>query len=357
MFGLQSLFGLKSYLGVDIGTTSIKVAEVVRSSNGAKLKNYGILETYTYLDRSNEALQTSSLKLIDTETATYLKLLMSRAGIKTDRVVASLPAFSAFTTLVELPAMPPEDLARTMQFQAKQYVPLPIAAVTLDWLKVGERIDENGAKKDQIFLIAILNEQINKYRKIFEAADLKLVAMEVEGISQARVFTAGVKEPVMIIDIGARSTGFSIAQNGFLKFTGQTDFAGGSLTQILASGLGVSTRKAEELKKQHGLTGGGATGELSTLIRPILDVIINEAKRIKNNYEDTYKEKVGLIVLAGGGSRLPGVANYISQQLDIVAEKGNPFKKVEYPPELTPLIEDLRTVLSTSIGLGLKSDL
>ena len=79
----SSLLGGETYLGVDIGTTSIKAVEIERSKKGKPvLKNYGILETYNYLERFNEVLQTSSLKLVDIETATYLKLLKKKAGLK-----------------------------------------------------------------------------------------------------------------------------------------------------------------------------------------------------------------------------------------------------------------------------------
>lgn len=354
----NSLLGGETYLGIDIGTTSIKAVEIERSrKNKPVLKNYGILETYNYLERFNEVLQTSSLKLVDTETATYLKLLIKKAGLKANKVIASLPAFSAFTTLIELPLVPETELRKIMEFQAKQYIPLTLSAVTIDWVKVGERTDENGAKKQQIFLISILNEQIEKYKKIFEAAGLKLVAMELEGLSLARALTSGAKEPVLIIDIGARSSSFSIAQNGFLKFVGQTDFAGGSLTQVLASGLNVSARTAEELKKKSGLASGGGVEELSTIMKPLLDVIINEANRVKNNYEESYKEPVKRIILSGGGSRLIGIDKYIQNQLGLPTEKGNPFNQAQYPSGLTPLIDNLRTVLATAIGLGLKSDI
>lgn len=352
---LSSIFSGETYLGVDIGTTSIKVAEIERLKRGpAILKNYGVLETRSYLDRFNEVLQTSSLKLVGAETATYLKLLIEKAGVRTKKVIASLPAFSAFTTLIELPMMPDSDLVKIVRFQARQYIPLTLSAVTIDWIKVGERMDEGGIKKVQVLLISILNEQIDKYKKIFEAAGLKLMAMELEGISLARVLTAGIKEPVLIMDIGARSSSFFIAQDGFLKFVGQTDFAGGSLTQVLASGLSVSPRKAEELKKEGGLLSGRVAEELSTIMKPLLDVIINEAKRVKNSYEESYKEPVKRVILTGGGSRLLGMEKYIGSQLGLLMEKGNPFEKVSYPPRIESSVDDLKPVLATAIGLALK---
>jgi len=350
----RSLFGEESYLGVEIGTTSIKVVEVTQTPRATKLKNYGILETYGYLERFNDALQTSSLKALESEISAYLRIILQHAKIKSKKAVAALPAFSAFTTLIELPDMPPAELDQAIQFQAKQYVPLPISVVKLDYLKVGERIDENGNKLQQIFLISIPNEQIERYQKIFSGAGLRLMALEIEGMSLARVLTRDLKEPTLIIDMGSRSTSFAVAKEGFLKFEAQTDFAGGSLTQSIAAGLNVAPRRAEELKKQFGLKGGDGEQELSTLTIPILDVIINEGKRARDNFERLYKEKITSVVLVGGGANMLGIDEFMSKRMGLPVKRGNPFEHIIYPPELEPLVKELGPIFAVAIGLSIK---
>jgi len=350
----SSLFGVKNYIGVDLGTTTIKVVEVAKSSGRTELKNYGLLETYGYLERFNNALQTSSLKALESEVAAYLKLLLNHSRVKSRNAIGSLPAFAAFTTLFELPAMSSQEMAQAMQFQAKQYIPLPISAVQIDWSVVGERTDENGVVRQQIFLISIPNEQIERYKKIFREAGLNLLALEIEGISLARVLTRDTNEPTLIVDIGARSTSLSIAKAGFLKFAAQTDFAGGSLTQTIASGLNITPRRAEDLKIQKGLMASGGEYELSTLIVPYLDVIINEAKRTKDNFEKSYNEKVTQVVLAGGGANLLGAEKYFSQQIGLPVQKANPFKNIVYPPQLSPLTKDIGPAFAVALGLGIR---
>jgi len=351
---LKSILGTDQYLGVDIGTTSIKMAELVKIKEQLRLLNYGILETYGYLERFNEAIQTSSLKLSEKNTGAYLKLLLERAQIKTKSAIASVPAFLAYSTLIEPPVVSEGEIKKFMEYQAKQYIPLPLNQVTLDWIKVGERTDENGTQKFQILLVSIPNEQILKYQNIFHAAGLKLTTVEIEGMSLARVLSYGIKEPTLIIDIGSRSTGFSIVAGGFLKFSGQTDFSGGSLTQVIANGLGIGQRRAEDLKKQRGLTGFGGEHELSTLILPILDVIISEAKRVLGNYESSYGDKVTSIVLSGGGSFLVGIEDYFNQHSGLPTKKGNAFQAVSYPAVLEPIVKDTGPLLSVAIGLGMK---
>lgn len=345
----------KSYLGVDIGTTSVKVVELTQHNSRPALTTYGLLESYGHLERLNNAIQTSGFQMIEQETANLLKMAVKHANVSTKLAIASLPSFSAFTSLLEMPMMSGEDTTQAMTFQVKQYVPLPITQVTIDWLKVGERQDEQGNKKQQVLLISVPNDIIKKYQSIFKMAGLELAALEVEGLSSARSLTASVNELSLIIDIGSRSTAIAIAQNGLLKFIGQTDFAGGSLTQTIASGLNIRVRRAEDLKKLRGLIGTGGEYELSTLMLPILDVIINEAKRVKDNFERSYGDTVKRVILSGGGANLAGIEKYVSGEMGLPTTKANPFSLVTYPQEIESLVKDLGPEFSVAIGLAIRN--
>jgi type IV pilus assembly protein PilM len=352
---LESIFGSNAYLGIDIGTTSIKVIELVKTKGLPFLRNYGFLESYGHLERPNNAIQTSSLKMLENETVDLLKLMVKHTKSNSKNAIASLPSFSAFTTLLEMPLMPDGDTSKIMGFQAKQYIPLPISSVTIDWIRVGEKKNENGDRVQQILLISVPNEIISRYKNIFKAAGLNLVALEIEGLSVARILTSGIKEDTLIVDIGSRSTSIYVAQDGNLKFSGQTDFSGGSLTQTISSGLNIRIRRAEDLKKLRGLTGTGGEYELSTLMMPILDVIINEAERVKNNFENSYNEKVSNVILTGGGSNLLGIEKYFEDQIGLPVKKAEPFSKISYPGEMEPIIRDLGPYLSVALGLGVKN--
>ena len=338
-------------IGIDIGTTSIKIVELGKDK---QLLNYGILETSGYLERFNTAIQASNLNLFEQEVVNYLRILMGRMGLneRGQEAIVSLPSFSAFTTLIEMPLMSDADTVKTMGIHVKQYVPMPISSVTLDWLKVGERIDEDGNKKQQLFLIVIPTAQIENYRRIFKAVGLKLAALEIEGLSLTRILSFGTAQDKssLVVDIGSRSTAFSVVENGFLKFSSQTDFAGSSLTQSLASGLNIAPRRAEQLKRQKGLSAinSGAERELSTQLLPILDVIINEAKRVIESHP------AEAIILSGGGANLLGIEKYFSQQIALPVSKINSLSMVNYSENIEPIRENLGPLLAVAIGLALR---
>ena len=347
-------FKPKSFLGVDIGTTSIKIVEIADSGKKPKLQNYGWLETYGYLERFNDTIQTSSLKILEKDASKLLQFLISQIKPGTNKAIASLPSFAAFITLLELPIMPAEDIAKNIVFQARQYIPIPVSEVTLDWLKVGESEDEEGIKKQQILLTSVPNERIKSYKAIFKAAGLNLVALEIESFSLARALIANDPTPTILVDIGGRSTNIAVIDQGFWKYNGRTDFASGSLTQAIASGININIKRAEELKKGCGLLGAGGEYELSTLMFPYLDVIIDEVRRVKEFYEKECRTKIERIVLAGGGTNLLGVKNYFNQRLELPVVKGAPFNKISYPPQLEPVINDIGPCLAVAIGLGMR---
>jgi type IV pilus assembly protein PilM len=293
------------------------------------------------------------LKPLESDLVSYLTLLRQQMNFKTNRVYASLPAFTPITTLIELPDSRSHNTA-TLAEAAKSYIPLPITTVTLQYLKVGEKTYPDGTKKQQIFLISIPNERIENYHTIFNQAGFVLEGIEIEQESLSRALAKTTTEPMLIIDIGGRSTSLSIAQNGQLKYAGQTDFSSGSLTQALATALNISERRADTLKRQTLIIGKGGDHELSTIMIPIIDVIIEEANRVRAGFEKGYGKQVKGAIIAGSGANMPGFEKYLSEQLQLPVSAGNALKAVAYQPELESVSKQLGATLATAVGLALK---
>ena len=349
-------FVAPSYLGVDIGTASIKIAEIARTEGQwPKLVNYGILESYGHLERLNSAIQTSSLKMAEKETAAFLKTLVKKMGVGAKEAVASIPTFSSFVTLMETPIMSEADTAKAMTYQIQQYVPLPKEEVEIEWIKIGEREDETQkTRKQQILLILIPKENIQGYQNVFKLAGLNLRFLEIESLSLARALIGDLPETTLIADIGALYTNIAIIDNGFLKYNNHTDFAGNSLTRAVANGLNINVRRAEEIKKQQGLLGGVGEHELSTLSLPFLDAIIGEINRGRNIYEKNYSRKTEKIILAGAGANFSGIAQYFEKSVGLPVNVANPFSRLNYSPAIEPAIKELGPMLSVAIGLAIK---
>ena len=254
-----------------------------------------------------------------------------------------------------MPEMNTKDISQSLSIEAKHYVPIPISAATLDWIKVGEKVYPDGSKKQLIFLVSIPNEKIEHYHTIFAESGFQLESYEIENMSAVRALTWKLPEPQLLIDIGGRSTALSVGHAGALKYSGQTDFSSGSLTQALASALNISARRADALKHQTQIVGQGGNHELSTILIPIIDVIINEASRIKTGFENSYSSKVAGVIISGSGANMPGFDAYLSQQLSLPVITANPLSTISYPPELASVAHSLGATLTVAIGLALKN--
>ncbi len=343
-------------LGLDIGTTSMKLVEVERGGKTPRLANYGILETRGSVARTNTAFQTSTLKLFERDAGQFLKMLLDKMQPRAKTVSASLPLFSAFTTIIPFPAMPPAELQQAVAFQAKQVIPLPLSEVALDWSKVGEFEDDKGFKYFQVLVISVPQVEIRKYQSICKEAGLTLQSLEVESVSLVRILVGSDPTPTFIIDVGSRSTSVIIAEQGNIKYSAQTDFAGASLTQALSASLAINPLRAEELKKERGIMGTGPNYELSTIMLPFLDAIISEVKRADYSYHAQFPQaaKVERAILSGGGANLLGIQKYFGDQLGVPVVKAAPFLKFQYAPLLETLAPELNPMLAVALGLTLR---
>lgn len=344
------------FLGVDIGTVSIKIVEISKKSGSLILENYGILEKKDYLVRQNETLQSSSLKLVESDIIYLLKLLVRELKLKTNLVYASLPAFSVFTVNLDLPLFSKEETQKTVFYQARHYIPFNLNEIYLDWYKVKEFENFQGKKMQKILIVAVPKSLISSYQNIFKKAGLNLIGAELENFALTRVFNfLKPNEPILIFDIGCQSTAFSLIKNYKLEFLRQIDYGSISLTQALSRGLDISLTRAEILKRQRGLLGSGGDYEVSSALFPFLDVIINEGVRFLSDYERLYNEKVKRVMFIGGGSELLGLEDYFKRNWsDYELEQPLAFVKIKYNNKLEPVIKNLSRILPISLGLALK---
>ncbi|MGC8776156.1 MAG: pilus assembly protein PilM, partial [Minisyncoccia bacterium] len=209
---------------------------------------------------------------------------------------------------------------------------------------------------EAILLIAVPQDLIKKYQRIFKEAGLSLLALEIEPISLVRSIVFGDKTPTILVDIGSHTTSISLVKDGLLKYVAQTDFAGAALTKSISSSLNINPLRAEEIKKERGILGIGADFELAQTMFPMLDIIINEIKRAEFNLNINLNEAIKFerLILSGGGANLLGIENYFSKILEIPVLKAEPLIHFEYNLEIEPLVKELNPIFTVALGLALR---
>ena len=348
IFGIGK--GPKSYLGVDIGTLSIKIVELSNENNRPKLLNYAILTNYNLIGNP-------VLKIFGGEASTMLKKLLKESGIDAKEVNMSIPIFSSFLTVMELPQMLESEIASAIQFEAKKYIPVPLDSVLVDWSIIKSNTEGLSAQTEKILvlLIAIPKDSVNEYANITQETGLKLVNLELETMSAARALMGNDPVPTVLIDIGFRDTTISIVDKGYMRISHSIETSGEDLTRALASSLNISWSRAEELKKEQGLKIIDNNNQINSVISPLLDIIVNATKSIITLYSLKSNKKVEKMIIYGGAVKMPGFLEYLKNSLGIDVSIGNPFKRIIYNEKLESIIKETGHEFAVAVGLALKA--
>jgi len=353
----------QSCLGVDIGTSSIKLIQLKRSDERYELETYGELQTYGYLEKLNDPFQTKSLKLLESQVIEMLSRTIKEAEISTKKVVMSIPVFSSFIGIINLPLMSENELSQALSFEAKRYVPVPLSEVKIDWKIIEkERVESSKSSKKNIFkfrilLVAVPKEIIAKHIRIANAVKLKLTGLELESFSYIRSLIGNDKSTSCILDMGARSTSFTVVDNGFIQSSHSLDIAGTELTKALSHSMGIDFKRAEIYKREKGLDHKTLNSgeEIKDVLLTYIDKIIVEAKRMINNYQEESKRKVTKLILSGGSGNLIGLENYLANQLGLEIIKANPWARINYPNILKPVLKKLAPRFAVVTGLAMRN--
>ena len=352
----------KSFLGIDIGTSSIKVVQLRRNDNQYKLETYGELQTYGYLERLNDPFQTKSLKMLEAQVVTMLRKIIKESEVDAKYAAISIPVFSSFIVVVNMPPMSRKELDRALSFEARQHIPIPLSEVQLDWKIVGqEKIPDAKDSKKYLFkfrvlLVAVPKEVISRYLRIAQELDLKLSAIELESFSYIRSLVRQDKAATCILDFGARSTSFTIVENGLVQASHSLDTAGTELTKSLSHGMGLSFERAEVYKMEKGLAlkTDLANKETNDLLLILIDKVILEIERIINTYQEKTKKKVTKLILSGGSGSLLGLKEYLKEKLKLEIVAGDPWAGVQHHEALNNNLKKIAPRFAVAIGLAMR---
>jgi len=346
-----------SFLGVDIGTTSIKIAQLGIDGDSIKLENYAFLEDKDYLEVLGSVNGSSNLKISDMQVVEDLTEIKKEAKITSDDAIMSIPGSSAFSSIISLPNMSEDEISKAINYEARQYIPIPLEEVVFDWSiisKKGEE-DKKGSKKIKVLLVAIPKEITEKYTKIASALKLKLIALETESFSLARSLIGDEEGAFIIVDIGNKMTNVTVIENGYVLASHSAFGTGGKeITRAISYGFNIDFKRADKLKKDIGLSFSGPQKKVSETIFPTINIIVSEIKKTSEMYIRDNKKTVKRVIVTGGSANLPGLVKYFSSELNISVEIGNPWRNIVYDKILSRKLKEMSSDFSVAVGLALR---
>lgn len=359
-----------SFLGVDIGTSSIKAVEFLNEGGRPRLV------TYAFLERPTNIIKIDSVQQ-QTDIASAIVQMLKKSRVGTDRVVAALPNFSVFTSIISLPVMPKKDMYAAVRWEAKKFVPMPIDEMVLDWrlLKDEEKSrqkdrkvpepdlsasetkteDPHGPKNLRVLLTAAPKNLVKRYIDIFKAANLRLVSLETESFALERSLLGGEPGSFMIVDVGAVATNITIITNSVPILSRSIDVGGDTITKAISNGLNVDLERAEQFKRDVGVRSvEGPASQIPRAIEFVITSIVNEIRYVINLFRNQGEVQIEKIVLAGGSAFLTNLPEYLATTLNLKVVIGDPWARVIYPLDLKPALDEIGPRFAVSVGLAMR---
>ncbi len=356
-----------SVLGIDIGSSAIKIVQIKKHNGQAILETYGELALGPYAG----ATIGQSVSLPADKIATALTDLMAEkeVNITTSKCGISIPFASSLMTVIEFPQVSQKQLAVMVPLEARKYIPVPISEVMLDWSVIPRtevKIEDHpegfaGAQgglansnipKIDVLVVAIHNDTIARYKEIVTRAGLDASFFEIEIFSTMRAVLDETLSPVMIMDMGSASTKLYVVERGIIKASHTINRGSQDITTTISKSLGITPEKAEIMKREAGAL--GPDKNLTDIITLNLDFIFEEANRTLLAFEKKYNKAVSKVILIGGGAALKGLADLAKNSFKTEAVAGNPFGKIATPAFLERVLRETGPEFAVSVGVALR---
>ncbi len=342
----------KKYLGIDIGTSAIRIVEL---SSKKQLANYG--EAYAKsINTPFIRTENNSIVLSENAIIASIKAILAEAKISTKKVFVSLADFSSFFTTIQMPKMNEREMENAVQFEAKKYIPIPLNNITLDWQIIEELppSKEGGAGGYKVLIVAIANEIIDQYQRVIASCGLELMGFEAEVFSLARALMGNDRRATAIVDLGARSSTVTIVEEGVIKDSHSLDFCGEQIIAKLTKDLGLDYETARSIKDSSGIA--GSDPKIREALMPAINLMVQESDRIFRNFNRNTGKNIERIVVSGGMVFMPGFMEYFARQFGNMArtEVANAFNALSFSPKLKTALEKMSPAFSIAVGLALK---
>ncbi len=349
--------GKNHFLGIDIGTTGIKVVELKKENNIPILVNYAL--SYG----SGSLLQSSNFEVLGEQIEQILQKLLKQGEFKAKRAVVSIPSFLALISFVELPEMPTSEIEKAIRFEAAKFVPTPIEEVSLGWEIIGsfqERPVEGGqslhsGRKMQIMVVTVPNATVERLSSTVSKLRINIAAMEVENFATARCLIGNDKGTFMIVNIGAKATDFTVASDGIIRVTRSINTGGAEISRAIASSLRIDLQRADQLKKSNQINLLDPKDHLLAIVGPVVGMIVDEIKRLQGlYYKKNPLKKIEKIIFTGGVSKMATLVEYFAKQLSVECQKGNSLARIGVEKNQQEVVQEVAPELTVAIGLALR---
>ena len=351
-----------SALGIDIGSSAIKIVQLKKKNGKAVLETYGAISLGPYANTDIGAI--TNLKAEDLSKA--LADLIKESNVTINSGAMAIPSSASLIFIISLPSkISEEELASVVPIEARKYIPVPMNEVTLDWVAIPKEPESYNSNqsitqkepeqesKQEILVIAIHNEIVERYREVLNKTALisKVFEMEIFG----NIFSSLSHDisPVLLIDFGASKTKLSIVESGVVHIFHVVNRGGNDISRNISQSMNIPFSEAEKLKCSVGLD-DQKDAKVSEITKSSIAYIFSDINNVVFNFEKRYNKNISKVVLTGGGSLMSGLLEKAKENFSTEVILTDPFQKTEFPAFLLPILKTSGPEFSVALGLALR---
>jgi len=340
-------------VGLDIGSSSVKVCQLKESKRGFSLHSFGMIPL------PPEAIVDGSI-MNATAVVDAIRELVTSQKIKAKEAAVSVSGHAVILRKINLPVMTREELEESIQWEAEQYIPFDINDVNIDVAILNEHNDQG---QMDVLLVAAKKDMINDYTSVIREAGLLCTVVDVDAFCIQNAYEANydapVGETVALINVGASVVNINVLDSGVSAFTRDIAQGGNQYTDEIQKQLNVSYDEAEALK----IGGGGNDAdsvvpqEVERVMQQVSETIANDVQRSLDFYGATAADAtIHKIYLSGGCAKVPALAKAIEAKTGVPVEEVDPFRQIDIGARgLDPgFLRQQAPLASVSVGLALR---
>ena len=338
-------------VGVDIGTSSIKLVQLSRSGNSYRLEAFGV-------EQLPENSVSEGVIVEPDAVSTALRQAVKRAGVSAKRCAMAVTGSAVITKMINLPAdLSEDDIEAQIEVEAGHYIPYPREEVSLDFEVLGP--SPRNADLLEILLAASKTEHVDMRREVAELAGLSVQVVDVESFAVSNAFdlvrsAAGIDESqtLAVLNIGSTSSSMIVLRGNRSIYNREHSFGGNQLIEECMRRYGMDANQARFMQRGE----DPPAGFEDEVLEPFRQSIIQQISRVLQFYASSSDYmSINMLYLSGGGALIPGLAEALGDEIGISTELGDPLKNVRLAPRINARQLDLvRPALTIACGLALR---
>jgi type IV pilus assembly protein PilM len=338
----------KDLIGIDIGSTSVKLVKLKEGKGDYEIESVGIVSLPSEAIVDNTLMDSSAV--VDA-----LRRLFDGLGISDLKDAASsVSGNSVIIRKITLPAMSSEELEDEIQWEAEQYIPFDIKDVNIDFQMLEP--DENDPSRMYVLLVASKKDIVNDYQSVFAEAGLKLVLVDVDVFAVQNAFEMNYEvdpeEVCALVNIGANTMNLNVVKGGVSLFTRDVQMGGGLYTEEIQKKLAISSDDAEKMKMA---AKESSSSDLLESIARINDTISLEIRRSLDFYNSNATGgRISKVFLSGGGCKTFNLIEAVGSRLNFPVEVLNPFRRLNFDEKKFEkgFLDEIAPIMTVAVGLA-----